>query len=129
MIAVSLPLDVLRQRWLARRDELRRLHALVDGATLCEELLSELDRLADDSTGELLSLTRAAVESGYSADHLGRLIREGKIPNAGRQHAPRIRRADLPMKAGALRSARPRVILDRTQIARSVVATHAEQRP
>ena len=33
---------------------------------------------------EVLTLQRAAAESGYSADHLGRLVREGKIPNAGR---------------------------------------------
>jgi hypothetical protein len=38
--------------------------------------------------------------SGYSADHLGELVREGKIPNAGRKNAPLIRRLDLPMKAG-----------------------------
>ncbi len=31
-----------------------------------------------------LSLVQAARESGYSADHLGTLIRKGKIPNVGR---------------------------------------------
>jgi hypothetical protein len=30
---------------------------------------------------------------------LGRLLRQGLIPNAGRPHAPRIRRADLPRRA------------------------------
>lgn len=98
MIAAPLALDALRRRWLARRDELRRLHALVDGATLCEELLGELDQLADTAAAELLSLGQAAAESGYSADHLGRLIREGKLVNAGRANAPRIRRRDLPRK-------------------------------
>jgi hypothetical protein len=42
--------------------------------------------------------------SGYSADYLGRMLRSGSIPNAGRPHAPRIRRADLPRKAGGLRN-------------------------
>ena len=48
---------------------------------------------------ETLSLVQAARESGYSADHLGALIRNGKLRNYGRKHAPRIRRADLPTKS------------------------------
>ncbi|HSU92218.1 MAG TPA: hypothetical protein VLI43_00825, partial [Gemmatimonadaceae bacterium] len=71
---------------------------LVDGVTLCDELLGELDRLADDAANVLLSLRRAAAESGYTADHLGRLLREGKLANAGRVNSPRIRRGDLPIK-------------------------------
>ena len=45
------------------------------------------------------SLVEASRESGYSADHLGRLVRDGKIPNAGRPGAPRIALKDLPRKA------------------------------
>lgn len=67
-----------------------------------------LDRCADDLEATLreqdettLSLVEAARESGYSADHLGRLVREGKIPNAGRPGAPRIARVHLPRKATA----------------------------
>ena len=37
-------------------------------------------RKRDETT---LSLVEAARESGYSADHLGRLVRDGRIPNAG----------------------------------------------
>jgi hypothetical protein len=99
MIAGPHAFRAFRERWLTRRDELRRLHALVDGATLCDELLAELDRLGDDAANELLSLQRAAAESGYSADHLGRLLRDGKLANAGRVNSPRIRRGDLPIKA------------------------------
>ncbi len=40
----------------------------------------------------------------YSADHLGRLVREGKLPNAGREGAPRIRLQDLPRKANGAAS-------------------------
>lgn len=50
----------------------------------------------------LLRLDEAAHLSGYSRDHLARLIREGRIPNAGRPRAPRIRRADLPRKAAGV---------------------------
>jgi hypothetical protein len=35
-------------------------------------------------------LAEASAQSGYSQDHLARLIREGRLPNAGRPHAPRI---------------------------------------
>ena len=67
-----------------------------------------LDRCADDLEATLVerdettySLVEAARESGYSADHLGRLVRDGKIPNAGRPGAPRIARRHLPRKAPA----------------------------
>ncbi len=48
---------------------------------------------------ETLSLVEAAVVSGYTANHLGSLVRKGKIPNCGRTNAPRVRRADLPIKS------------------------------
>ena len=57
-----------------------------------------LRRYRDETT---LSLTEAARESGYSTDHLGRLVRDGKIPNTGRPGAPRIARSHLPRKAPA----------------------------
>lgn len=122
MIAAPSVVDALRQRWLTRRDELRRLHALVDGATLCDELLGELDRLADDAANELLPLRRAAAESGYTADHLGRLLREGKLANAGRANAPRIRRGDLPRKPRRAVAAGPERAYDPDADARSLVS-------
>jgi hypothetical protein len=45
-----------------------------------------------------LSLAEASAESGYSEAHLSRLVHEGRIANAGRDRAPRIRRKDLPRK-------------------------------
>ena len=66
-------------------------------ATELEATLHELDETT-------LSLVEAASESGYSADHLGRLVRDGKIPNAGRPGAPRIARRHLPRKAAVDKS-------------------------
>jgi hypothetical protein len=74
------------------------MHAMVDGAELCEALLADLDASVAQTSEEPLTLREAAAESGYSVDHLGRLIREGKLPNVGRAHAPKIRRRDLPRK-------------------------------
>ena len=92
-------LATFRERWRTRRDEFRRMHAMVDGAELCDALLADLEASFVATSDEPLSLQEAAAESGYSADHLGRLIREGKLANVGRTHAPKIRRGDLPRKS------------------------------
>lgn len=131
MIASPYILCAFRERWLTRRDELHRLHALVDGATLCDELLAELDAAIRAEGAAVLSLREAARASGYSADHLGRLVRAGLLQNVGRPNAPRIRLVDLPRKAGIGQS---RDDLTRThhpaksrvQIARSVVNSMKE---
>ena len=94
-------LPELLDRWRVRRDEWRRLGVSVDGARLCEEILADLEQL-DAAEEEALSLVSAASECGYSADHLGRLVRSGQIPNVGRANAPKVRRRDLPRKPGAL---------------------------
>ena len=95
-------LDEIVERWTARRDVAKSLGGLVDGARLCDELLRDLEELRRVSDGEILSLTDAAERSGYSREHLGRLVRGGRIPNAGRPNAPKIRVVDLPRKAGYL---------------------------
>ena len=59
---------------------------------------AELDEAQRALGAETLTLAEAARESGYSQDHLGSLIRGGKLPNAGRLHVPLIRRSDLPIK-------------------------------
>lgn len=73
---------------------------------------------ADDE--ELLTLAQAAVRSELSEDHLGRLIREGKIPNAGRRGAPRIRAADLPRRARRAFATTPHLAYDPVTDARSL---------
>jgi len=76
------------------------LHPYAPAAALAyEQAADELDVALDAQRTALLTLGEAARESGFSADHLGRLVRQGLIPNAGRPRAPRIRRADLPRRA------------------------------
>ena len=89
-------------KWTEEAERLEHRHALVAGGALLDEVLRDFAEAIADRGSELLNLTVAAHESGYSADHLGRLVKGGVIPNAGRPHAPRIRRADLPRRAGAL---------------------------
>ncbi|HKO16724.1 MAG TPA: hypothetical protein VJU87_10815 [Gemmatimonadaceae bacterium] len=70
---------------------------MVDGAAIVDEMLADLRELEED---DVVSLQQASAIGGYSIDHLQRLVREGRIENRGRKHAPRIRRADVPVKAG-----------------------------
>lgn len=86
--------------WRARAASLETFAA--DGparATLiCAE---ELEQALRTEALTIVSLQDAAALSGYSTDHLARLIKTGALENAGRKHAPRIRVADLPRKPGA----------------------------
>jgi hypothetical protein len=87
----------LPDEWRALAAQQRRLGADAQARILdfcADELAAALLRGGD----ERLSLARAAKESGYSVDHLSRLLREGKIPNSGRPSKPLIRRGDLPVK-------------------------------
>ena len=126
MSASIITFAALRERWINRRDELRRLRALVDGAILCDQLLAELDGMRKVVESEPLSLARAAAESGYSADHLGRMVREGKLANAGRPNAPKVRRADLPRKPAGRLALREAKSYDPSTDARSLLARRGE---
>lgn len=81
-----------------QRAQLLREHGAPDHARLVEHLAGELDHALAVGGDEALTLVEAARESGYSPDYLGGLVRKGKIPNAGRLNAPRIRRSHLPTK-------------------------------
>lgn len=86
--------------WRRRQVELRQAAALVSGDHICGLVIEDLERLVGALDDVVLNLTQASLRSGYSREHLGRLIRIGKIPNAGRPNAPKIRARDLPMKPG-----------------------------
>ena len=48
---------------------------------------------------ELLTMSDAVAESGYSKSHLYTLLSDGVLSNAGTKGAPRVMRRDLPKKA------------------------------
>ena len=81
--------------------ELFRDHEEVSLAIAYEKCASALEEALLQEGDAPLTLRQAAEESGYSADHLGRLLREGTIPNAGRPGAPQIARRYLPIKPRA----------------------------
>ncbi len=93
-------------RWRARRDELARLGAQVDGAKFCDEVLADVEAMLTSEDEALLGLHDAAARSGYSSDHLRRLHRLGKLP--ARRDGRRLffRAGDLPKKPSVV-DARP----------------------
>lgn len=86
----------LPARWRSRAEDLRPYAEAA--ARAFEHAADELEHVLHGEADELLTLSLAAELSGYTEDHLGRLIKQGSIPNAGRARAPRIRRADLPRR-------------------------------
>jgi hypothetical protein len=111
-------------QWRALAGTLRA-HAAEGAAGAYEQAADELDAALREEDGELLTLTDASLASGYSADHLGRLVREGKLPNKGRPNAPRVRRADLPYKVGGLPKPSTSGHIPRAEIARAVINRQA----
>src|SRR5437660_2481237 len=87
----------LAQKWRqeADRDEQRGLR---DAAAMGRHFADELDAYEKNYENEILTLDQAATESGYSKDHLSWLQSQGRLPNAGKHGAPRVRRRDLPKK-------------------------------
>lgn len=97
-------LQALSEEWRRRAETLRRYGGEAS-ATALEACASELDAALRRRDETVLTLKEAAWVTGYSVGHIGRLVRDGMIPNAGKPGAPRIAFRDLPRKArGAGRS-------------------------
>jgi len=95
--------DVVRAALEEVREQARALReqwGAEEQASGAEAAVAIIERRVREAHLESLSLEDASVESGYCADHLGRLVRDGTIPNAGEPYSPRIRRCDLPRKPG-----------------------------
>ena len=89
--------EALVQRWRDEVTLLRRRGADTQAVTL-ESCTSELEEEVRRLSIETLTLTQAGRESGYSYHALQKMLADGRLPNAGGRHRPRIRRADLPRK-------------------------------
>jgi excisionase family DNA binding protein len=85
-------------RWRTRSDELARLGAQVDGAKLCGEVLHDFELVCQGEDDAELTLEEAADLSGYSPDHLRRLVREKKLQAYRRGRRLFFRGGSLPKK-------------------------------
>lgn len=121
------PLTAFRASLIARREDLRRVGALVDPVRLLDGIVAEFDQASQAEREPLLNLTEAARECGYSPDALGRMVRAGRIPNQGRPGAPKVRRSDLPRKAGWPTIGPRRSSEPRTLIARATLDPHIDR--
>lgn len=110
--------------WRTEAISLRAWGAIGEATTL-ERAAVQLEAAQRETDNELLTLTQAAAVSGFSADHLGREVRAGRIPNAGRPSAPKIRRRDLPLKPRKLQPEHSQATFvgARGRIARAVVSS------
>jgi hypothetical protein len=91
--------------WTARRDLFGRIGAYVEGARIIDEFLADVERVEKDERDVVVGLSEAAALSGYSVEHLGRMVRHGQLTNHGRKGAPRVRVGDLPpRKVATVRS-------------------------
>ncbi len=92
--------STLAVRWREEAQRLRTLEANGQAATL-EQAARDLDAEATSWASELLTISEASAESGYSEEHLRRLGREGELPverNGGPKSRIKVRRGDLPIK-------------------------------
>ncbi len=97
-----LTLEQLPTAW-RERAELIRPYA-EPAAKAWDAAAEELEHQLRDREDELLNLTQASKECGYTPDWLGRLIRRERLDNYGRSGAPKVRRGDLPKKATMLQA-------------------------
>ncbi len=92
----------LLRRLEAMREQHQKVEALVNGAQLLNEVILLLAPLLAFPE-PLYNLRQAAEVLGYSQSYLGRLVREGKIPNHGSKGRPRVRLSECRMVRGPQR--------------------------
>lgn len=120
------PLYALASEW---RDDAAtlRCRGAPRQADALESAADELDDRLRAWRLEALTPAQAAEESGYTADHIRRLIRGERVPNAGDDTAPKIRRRDLPRKPGHVASNGSGPASSRTRVARTVIDSDGRQ--
>lgn len=87
----------LAARWRANVETLRGFGAAAQ-AEAVERCARELEELARRQDRESLTLREAAARSGYSADHLRRLVRDGVLQAERAGRRLRFQAGDLPRK-------------------------------
>ncbi|MEP6496121.1 MAG: hypothetical protein ABJF01_25830 [bacterium] len=116
MDAIQLTVAEIR----AKAAELRESFGDDARARSLEWAASRIERALRSDDDQQLTLSEAALRSGYSTDHLARLIRDGRLPNAGRRGSPRIRVADLPIRPRPTVAGASRDIYDPIADARAI---------
>jgi ribosomal protein L19E len=117
----------LMERWVEEAAQLRERYALESAARVCEAHARELSDAIREVGEELLTVSEAAEESGYSKQHIRSLIASGDVPNAGCKGRPRVRRADLPPRKARRTAAKGRTRMPKTGQRRGAKAFDARR--
>lgn len=91
--------SALPPAWRARAAELEPFAS--GAAAAFRQAADELEEAIRQAEDAELTLAEASRESGLAQRTLRLKVASGVIPNAGRKGAPRIRRRDLPRRAGS----------------------------
>ena len=96
-------LQHLLDHWRQRREIYAADGALVSGTKVAEQVIQDLELAIHSSAkNDLVTLSEAARLSGFSADYLRRLVRNGQLEDFGKPHKPLVFVESLPRKAGCL---------------------------
>jgi hypothetical protein len=75
--------------------EHERVGSQVDGARFCRQWADRIEAIERGWWTEVLTLHEAAHDLGVPYSKVQKAVANGRIPNVGRKHAPRVRRCDL----------------------------------
>ena len=95
----QLGMSELAVRWRTEAANLRTYGA-EGAATALERCADELEARVMEWADERLTLVDAGQESGYSVQHLRRLVTQGLLTDVAESGQIRVRRGDLPRKPG-----------------------------
>jgi len=90
--------DEIRTKWSELRDNWTRLGVSVAGAAVAGEILADLEMLWQSENEAQLDLAGAAALTGYSAEHLRRMVRQGRVKSHRIGRRLFFRTVDLPMR-------------------------------
>jgi hypothetical protein len=100
-------LVALIEKWRDYAEQLRRVGARVDGAALCDALVSDLQALGTTPDDEWIPLADAVATTGFSAQHLRRLAHAGRVRSQRRAGILVLAVVSLPKKAKSVAEAAP----------------------
>jgi hypothetical protein len=92
--------EAVAGEWLELASLLREHHA-IGAAVAYDKCAAKLRERSAAYLDEAIDADDAAEESGYTAHHIRRLIKEGLLPNVGTETRPRVLRRYLPLKPGS----------------------------
>lgn len=101
--------NVVRDALIRYESTFAPLSAQIDGALFCRALLAQIDEVLGSALEQPVTLEKAARLSGYSSEHLRRLIREGQLATyrAEGERKHRVLPSEVPKRHRGARSNTP----------------------